>query len=120
MFTATKVYSIVGVGLLLLTCFGAQHFSAPEPKPQQTAAIVIVDDGCNLAGAVPDCKATMAKLMEAQSAHPPEYHGKTLGEIEVGDKARARVSDLEVASQATRQLRHGTTNWDGRRRSITY
>jgi hypothetical protein len=85
---------------------------------QQIVKARPASDGCDLAGAIPDCKAVMAKLIVEQALHPPEYHGLKPGDERKSGGASRQLTDdaltyamarcrseYDGPSQATQELR---------------
>jgi hypothetical protein len=79
-----KLVGIAGATLFGLSVIAQMQQQAPTTPAPTTVQIVKetrpVPDGCELAGAIPDCKAVMAKLIAVQALHPPEYHGRKPGD----------------------------------------
>jgi hypothetical protein len=101
-----KLVGIAGATLFGLAIIGhmlPEHKAAPE----QTQAVQTdkvrppMQDGCDLAGAMPDCKAIMAKLIAAQAAHPPEYSGRKPGDPP--PKPAKQYDTLPLGSPMTEQ-----------------
>lgn len=84
----------------VLTLFAVKRDDAAVAPVAQDAAVpanqAVPDDGCKLAGAIPDCEAVMARLRS----------GGTYGDSETGD-ARVLLFDPEPVS------RHEVANDDG-------
>jgi hypothetical protein len=79
-----RSFRLVGIGIAgtlifvvaVVNLFGQdreQQRAAAIPAQQIVKARPVPPDGCDLAGAIPNCKAEMAKLIAEQTLHPPEH-----------------------------------------------
>jgi hypothetical protein len=107
------------IGVIAAASFVTLVNMLNAPKPVVSAAPVAVaaprpmmSDGCELAGAMPNCKEEMAKLMAEQTLHPPEYHGAKPGEIaSAPHSTRASIDNaLEHATHLCNSLYDGPSD----------
>jgi hypothetical protein len=121
--------ALIVVGSLLVLQTNASHppDAAPVDPPKQIVRIKpAVSDGCDLAGAIPNCRAEIARLAAEEAAHPtpprpaataqpdrPDpYISKIWTEMQAeenarkADEARAGVAALE------RQRRHDELDFE--------